>query len=115
MDAQHAVDAANVVEHGEEVRRRAVDVEAVEARVATDVIEAVYCMRHRDDRTSARGGAVRKVRTGTSRSGARGRGPGAAPGDAPLAEKSDAPSGMRRYEKHEEFAPSVAARQVGNA
>ena len=36
-------------------------------------------------------------------------------GDAPLAEKSDAPSGMRRYEKPEEFAPSVAARQVSNA
>ena len=30
---------------------------------------------------------------------------------SPDAEKSDAPSGMRRYEKPEEFAPSVAAKQ----
>ena len=41
MDTKHIVDATNVVQDGEQVRRRFTDIEVLESSVAADVIKAI--------------------------------------------------------------------------
>ena len=41
MDTEDIVDAANVVQDGEQVRRRFTDIEVLESNVAADVIKAI--------------------------------------------------------------------------
>ena len=111
MNPKNVIDTPYVIEDRKQIRRRLVDVKARQGRVTASVIETVNCMpttrrvRSVDiikvTRTPPRPRAALRPR---SRCATR-----IESKYARLAEKSEAPSGIRRYENPAEFAPSVAA------
>lgn len=87
VDLEVRIDTFDIVYHTEDGSRGLVDVEAAERRVTADIVKAVDCCTWCISRLSEELSCKR---------------------DVPEAEKSDAPSGTRRYDRPAPPLPSVA-------